>query len=101
MKDIKTKDIQFDGEKYGYNQSYINLRNWKMWNRRLNDILRLGYSSGKLLDIGCNYGFFLKKCEPYFKTYGIDISHYAVFQAKKYTPKSQIIFHDIQKKSSI
>lgn len=71
---LTNRGIIFDGEKYGYDQNYINLRDSPIWQKRLNDILRQGYNSGKLLDIGCNYGFFLRVCKPYFDTYGVDIS---------------------------
>ena len=94
---LNEREILFDGEKYGYDQSYINLKDSPIWHKRLNDIFKRGYKSGKLLDIGCNYGFFLRVCEPYFETYGVDISQYAIFQAKNHAPKSKILYCDVQK----
>ena len=76
------REIIFDGKKYGYDQTYINLKDLPIWYKRLNDIFKQGYKSGKLLDIGCNYGFFLRVCEPYFETYGVDISQYAIFRRR-------------------
>ena len=87
----------FDGEKYGYARSYINLKDSPYWYKRLNDIFKLGHKSGRLLDIGCNYGFFLRVCEPYFDTYGVDISRYAIFRARDYAPRSKILLHDVER----
>jgi len=91
------EEVVFDGEQYGYDRSYINLKDSPYWHKLLNDIFKLGHKSGRLLEIGCNYGFFLRACEPYFNTCGIDISRYATSQAKDYAPKSKILLHDAQK----
>jgi 2-polyprenyl-3-methyl-5-hydroxy-6-metoxy-1,4-benzoquinol methylase len=51
----------------------------------------------KVLDIGCAYGYFLKLCdEMECETYGIDISKYAIKQAKKET-KAKLFVHDVNK----
>jgi len=43
-------------------------------------------SSGKVLDIGCSYGYLLKKLEENgFDTYGIDVSKESIEEAKKLT----------------
>lgn len=91
------KEIIFDGEKYGYDLSYVNLKDLPFWYKRLRDLRKLGYESGRLLDIGCNFGFFLRVCEPYFETYGIDISRYAVDQARYYALRSKILLHDVER----
>lgn len=49
----------------------------------------------KLLDIGCGEGFFLSYAERYWDTYGIDISDYAIFRAKKTLKKTNLIIGDI------
>lgn len=67
--------------KYAY--TYENARKWL--EPYLEFIKSLGYSSGKILDIGCAYGFFLKICEKgSWETWGIDISEHAIWEAKKY-----------------
>jgi len=91
------EEVAFDGDIYGYNRNYVNLKDSPYWQKLLNDIFKLGHRSGGLLEIGCNFGFFLRVCEPRFDTCGIDISRYAVYQAKEYAPSSNIILHDVQK----
>ncbi len=40
----------------------------------------------RILDIGCGFGYFLGLCdEKGIKTYGLEISEYAISQAKKFT----------------
>jgi 2-polyprenyl-3-methyl-5-hydroxy-6-metoxy-1,4-benzoquinol methylase len=53
--------------------------------------------NAKILDIGCGFGYFLKLCEQYgYETYGVDISKYAIEQAKLNT-KSKLSVCDIEK----
>lgn len=49
------------------------------WARHLHRRLR----SGKILDLGCGTGFFLRRAQRYFATYGVDISPWAVGQASR------------------
>ena len=75
----------FDGDRSnGYGGYYYNERFWvnvipdfiKFYNLKEND---------KILDIGCGKGFMLydfKKANPKFKVEGIDISEYAIENAK-------------------
>lgn len=37
---------------------------------------------GRLLDIGCGKGFFLERAEKFYETYGVDVSEYAIEQAR-------------------
>lgn len=39
--------------------------------------------NGKLLDIGCAFGIFLKAASKYYNCYGVEISRYASDYAKK------------------
>lgn len=64
---------------------------------RVKEILKYK-NSGKLLDIGCALGFFLRFAENYFETYGIDISSFAIKKAKKITPNSKLFVQDAQLK---
>lgn len=86
----------FDGHKYGYDESYIIHGKSPLWRKRLHDILKQGHRSGRLLDIGCNYGFFLRECETHFETFGIDVSQHAVAQANVFASKSQLALYDVQ-----
>src|SRR3989338_5337005 len=54
-------------------------------------------NGGRLLDIGCGLGLFLTFVEPYFETYGIDISFYATRLAKQNASMSKIFTADISK----
>lgn len=52
--------------------------------KKVKEIIALGYKKGKVLDIGCAYGFLLCEFEKKgFATYGIDISDFALKQAQK------------------
>ena len=42
--------------------------------------------TGKVLDIGCAYGFMLQRFPASFKKFGIDVSEYAINVAKKRLP---------------
>lgn len=54
------------------------------FNRLMKEIKFKNMHNKKLLDIGCAYGYFLRIAGGFgFETYGIDISRYAVEQARK------------------
>jgi len=51
----------------------------------------------KVLDIGCAFGYFLKLCDQLgCDTYGLDISDYAISQARRET-KATLYVHDANK----
>jgi len=54
-------------------------------------------SSGRLLDIGCGQGFFLEYAEKYYETYGMDISKYAIKDARNKTYTTKYILMDVTK----
>lgn len=56
------------------------------WRRYLKKIK----PEGRLLDIGCGLGFFLKRIRDIYETYGIDVSEYAVREARMVASKSKI-----------
>jgi len=41
------------------------------------DFIRKYRASGRLLDVGCAYGFFLQEARPYFDVAGIEIAEEA------------------------
>jgi 2-polyprenyl-3-methyl-5-hydroxy-6-metoxy-1,4-benzoquinol methylase len=59
------------------------------WARRFYAALILRFrKSGRLLEIGCGLGHVLARLEGRFETYGIDVSEYAISEARKNTPTS-------------
>ncbi len=80
----------YRGKESNYIFGYNNLRFKVFWLRRL-QILKNIAGSGNLLDLGCAFGFFIKALENDFKVYGVDISQYAVSQAKKVVSNSECI----------
>jgi SAM-dependent methyltransferase len=47
------------------------------------DFLRKFCSSGRLLELGCAYGFFLREAERYFDVVGIELAEHAAEHARK------------------
>lgn len=80
--------------KYG---NYQTVSNYKL-HRDLMDLVRSFKTSGRLLEIGCAYGFFLRYAEKYFNTYGIDISSYAINHAREITSRSKLVVGDVEEK---
>lgn len=66
-----------------YNEKYAHIDPAKEWNifiQRFEKIIKMigrFKSKGRLLDIGCSYGYFLKLAEKYgWESYGVEISDY-------------------------
>jgi 2-polyprenyl-3-methyl-5-hydroxy-6-metoxy-1,4-benzoquinol methylase len=62
--------------------SYKNLQKFPHWNEMLKVIKEIK-ANGKLLDIGCAYGFLINAASIHFESYGIDISKFAVKKSKE------------------
>jgi 2-polyprenyl-3-methyl-5-hydroxy-6-metoxy-1,4-benzoquinol methylase len=80
-------------EQYGasFFENYRGWLNQYWWARRFYASLILRYrKSGKLLELGCGLGHVLQRLEDHFQTYGVDVSEYAIEQARKNTPKSDL-----------
>jgi len=87
--------------------NYKNYRKWdndRYWQPTLDNIKKYKIE-GSVLEIGCAFGFLLKRLKPYFKEIcGIDISEYALKVASKEAPfahlerlnlsKSELPFED-------
>lgn len=61
-----------------YKEKFSSQRN----KNRIKELL-IRKNGGKLLEVGCGEGNFLKEAERYFDVTGIDISEYAINKAKK------------------
>lgn len=57
--------------------------------------LRRHVTGGRLLDIGCAYGFLLRRLEGDFETFGLDVSQHAVQRARTIAPQSRVQVHNI------
>jgi 2-polyprenyl-3-methyl-5-hydroxy-6-metoxy-1,4-benzoquinol methylase len=77
MKSVYNKSY-FDS--YGKSgSSYGVYENNPTFKKRIEELKELGIKKGKILDIGCAYGYFLRACEARgFKTYGVDVSKHAI-----------------------
>ena len=88
----RKQNNEFYGEEYfegkGSNYwwtvgSYENLSWFPHW-REIVKVLLEFKNNGKLLDIGCAYGFFMNATSNHFNSYGIDISRFALERSKRY-----------------
>ncbi len=52
-------------------------------------------TGGRLLDVGCAYGFLLRRFEGDFETFGVDVSEHAIEEARKTAPGSQLQVHNV------
>lgn len=83
-------------------EEYGHVRDYKELGKAMEDIyfpravIRERIAEGaKVLDIGCAFGYFLKCCDDYrLETYGVDISDYAIQQAREIT-KAKLLTHDV------
>lgn len=64
---------------------------WRSWVK----IIHKYKASGKLLDVGCGQGFFLAYAGKYYDAHGIDISEYAVREAKQRTRAAKLSVGDV------
>jgi SAM-dependent methyltransferase len=92
----------FYNEKYFFGKersNYDDYRKWdndKFWRSTIDDI-RKYRMSGNALEIGCAFGYLLKRIAPYFREiHGVDISGYALKYAKKEVPGAILHKIDIQ-----
>ena len=53
-------------------------------------------TSGKVLDVGCAYGFMLEKFPDSFDKFGVDVSEYAIRVAKKRLPSIAFTVSNIE-----
>lgn len=96
LKDYYSKDYFFGHKRSNYRDYYMMDNDW-YWEPVISVIKDCGIS-GKILDIGCAFGFLLKRAKPYFmEIYGLDISDFAINEAKKQIPSAKLQIFDIEK----
>jgi len=79
-------EAYFEGRKSNYwwtIGSYANMRQFPHWKEILR-LIRRFRKGGKLLDVGCAYGFLVNEASKHFEAYGIDISSFAVKKSKEH-----------------
>lgn len=89
------KDIskEYFSEDYYYNTKNSNYADYNMWDndkiwQSEIDTVKKYNIKGKVLDVGCAFGFLLKRYDKYFDNiYGIDISDFAIKNAKEKLPE--------------
>ncbi len=83
------------GERYGIRRGESKIYGDVPYNEALLRLILEYKSGGALLEIGCAYGYFLGYAEKYFKTYGMDISEWAIDRARDATAHSELTVGDI------
>jgi SAM-dependent methyltransferase len=87
--------MPFD-EKYFSTHTYANITfarySMYWWSNRFNAILarRYGKRGSRLLEIGSGMGHLVGQLEDTFKTYGMDLNHWAVKQSKSIVEKTDL-----------
>lgn len=79
---------------------YLFLRRAIFWKGKI-DIIRKYIQKGRVLDIGCSYGFLLYFMKKWFEIYGCDISKHAIDICKKIfpeLPEDRFWVHNIKQK---
>jgi len=71
-------------DNYSQGKGYLLQNNNLTGAKRIKEIKALKKTKGRLLDVGCAFGFFLDLAKTAgFKTYGLDISQYTLLKANK------------------
>ena len=52
-------------------------------------------SGGRLLDVGCAFGYLLQRFEGDFETFGLDVSDHAIAEARRRAPASTLRVHNV------
>lgn len=90
-KNVYTKDYFSGKDSFFYSLGYGNFQ--KTYFKNLFKPLKLylkRVKQGKILDVGCAYGFMLQKFPDSFEKFGIDVSEYAISEAKKILPNASL-----------
>lgn len=79
-----------------YKGGYESQSQNSVFQKKYFEAVALGFTKGRVLDIGCAYGYFLKPfSEAGFETYGVDISSYAINKARRLFPEANFKKCDI------
>lgn len=95
-KDYFSRDYFFNSQKSNYNNYQLS-NNDNIWNPVVKIIKKYNIN-GRMLDIGCAFGYLLLRTNTFFKeVYGIDISDFAIEKARKVVPRAKLKNLDLNK----
>lgn len=92
---------EFFSKDYFFGKKKSNYYNYNWWDRDSNwkhiiKAVEKNKMRGRVLDMGCAFGFLLKRLRPYFsELHGLDISAYAAERARKEVPSAKLEVLDI------
>ena len=89
----------YSGRSSGYKFGYNCFDNRHFWQTQIKEVIA-NKNTGRILDIGCAYGFFLKHLPPTFEKFGMDISSFAIRKARAAVPKGKFSIGDISKRTA-
>lgn len=81
-KRVYNSDYFRGGSSLSYFFGYSTVQRQSDLRATLNRLLKYA-QTGRLLDVGCAFGYFMEHASQYFDVYGIDISHYAIEKARE------------------
>lgn len=97
---MKTQNYEKEYFEKNWQNSYLSQRDNPTYQKKVKEIISLGFNKGKILDIGCAYGFLLREFDKKgFFTYGIDISSFALKKAEKFS-NAKLFKIDISKEKT-
>ncbi len=93
-REIYNKDYFTGRKSFFYKLGYWNSRGVNR--KKLAALLRYK-RGGKLLDIGCAFGFVMEEFQRDFAVFGLDVSEYAIEHALHDVPRKNMLVHDVEK----
>ena len=86
---VDISSAHYDEDFYRTYKGWLN-QYW--WARRFYAALIRRYRrSGRLLEVGCGLGDVVRRLDGDFETYGVDVSPYAIEQARRSAPRAKLL----------
>jgi len=84
----------YAGKSSNYLLGYRPLKYRLFWERRI-AALKRHVAGGRVLDVGCAYGFFIRHLAPQFDCYGMDVSSHAIEEAERIVRSGSVRVGDV------
>lgn len=99
IKNVYTKDYFNGKDSFFYSLGYGRFSKIYFNNllKPLKPIIK-NIKKGRVLDVGCAYGFMLEKFPAKFEKYGVDISKYAIEKASRRLPQATLRIENVENK---